>query len=150
WTEEALDGIPGGYQLVGTGRLEFSPAGPKASDALKLEEVPALFVSEAMRDIDLFVSVCSVALDPAWRDVPDEQLHRQWRMLAFGELVESARIRRDLLAHALPELSIADRCTVYDRDLVVEGARATYRIHIGTSQVRADPHRSAMLALATT
>ena len=145
WTKEALDGIPGGYQLVGTGRLQFSPEGSKSADALELEEVPALVVSEAMRDLDLFVSVCSVALDTAWRDVTDEQLHRQWRELAFGELVESARIRRDLLERALPALSIADRCTVYDRDLVVEGARATYRIHIGTAQVRADPHGSSIV-----
>lgn len=144
WTEEALDGIPGGYQLVGTGRLQFSATGPKQADPLALENVPALVVSEAMRDIDLFVSVCSVALDPAWRDVGDKQLHHQWHELAFGELVESARIRRDLLEHALPGLSIADRCAVYDRDLVVRGVRATYRIHLGTGQVRIDPHGSPL------
>ena len=69
----------------------------------------------------------------------------QWRELAFGELVESARIRRELLERALPELSIADRCAVYDRELVVEGRRATYRIHLGSAQVRVDPHGSLLV-----
>jgi hypothetical protein len=145
WTEEALDGIPGAYQLVGTDQLRFYREGKKEADALALEDVPALVVSEAMRDLDLFVSVCSVALDPAWRDVGDEQLRHRWREHAFGELVESARIRRDVLAYVLPELSIADRCKVYDRDLVVDGRRATYRIHIGTGQVRVDPHGSPLV-----
>jgi hypothetical protein len=145
WTEEALEGIPGGYQLVSTGRLRFTTAGPKQGDALPFEDVPALVLSEAMRDVDLFVSVCSVALDPAWRDAGDEEMQLQWRELAFGELVESARIRRQLLERALPELSIADRCAVYDRELVVEGRRATYRIHLGSSQVRVDPHGSLLV-----
>lgn len=149
WTEEALDGIPGGYELVGTGRLRFAPAGPKQAEALALEDVPALVLSEAMRDVDLFVSVSSVALDPAWRDVGDAQLHVQWSELAFGELVESAQIRRDLLARVLSGLSIADRCAIYDRDLIVEGRRATYRIHLGTAQVRVDPHGSLLVVPRT-
>ena len=139
WTEEALDGVPGSYDLVSTDQLRFHPEGKKGADALALEDVPALVVSEAMRDVDLFVSVCSIALDPAWRDVGDDELRQQWREHAFGELVESARIRRDLLERALPELSIADRCSVYERDLVVSGTRATYRIHLGSGQVRVDP-----------
>jgi hypothetical protein len=144
-TEEALEAIPGGYQVVSTGRLRFTTAGPKNGDVLPFEDVPALVLSEAMRDIDLFVSVCSVALDPAWRDAGNEEIQLQWRELAFGELVESARIRRELLERALPELSIADRCAVYDRELVVEGRRATYRIHLGSSQVRVDPHGSLLV-----
>lgn len=136
---------PAAAQLVTTDQLRFYRSGEKEADALALEDVPALVVSEAMRDLDLFVSVCTVALDPAWRDVGDEELRRQWRLLAFGELVESARIRRDVLERALPQLSIADRCTVYDRDLVVNGTRATYRIHVGTGQVRVDPHGSAVV-----
>jgi hypothetical protein len=149
WTKEALDGIPGGYQLVSTEGLQFSPAGAKQATPVVLKDVPALVVSEAMRDVDLFVSVCSVALDPAWQDMGDGEPNRQWRELAFGELVESARIRRDLLERAMPELSIADRATVYDRDLVVRGVRATYRIHIGTGQVRVDPHGSPLVVPRT-
>jgi hypothetical protein len=145
WTQEELDGIPGSFRVVSTDQLRFYPDGEKEADALALEDVPALVLSEAMRDVDLFVSVCSVALDPTWRDVGDEQLRAQWRELAFGELVESARIRRDVLAYVLPELSIADRCTVYGRDLVVNGKRATYRIHLGSGQVRVDPHGSPLV-----
>lgn len=148
-TDDALDDVLSGFQLVSTGRLRFTPAGLKQADALPLEDVPALALSEAMRDVDLFVSVCSVALDPEWRDVGDDQLHLQWRELAFGELVESARIRRELLERALPELSIADRCAVYDRELVVEGRRATYRIHLGSAQVRVDPHGSLLVVPRT-
>jgi Domain of unknown function (DUF4132) len=143
WTEEALHD-PGSYQIVSTDQLRFRPAG-KDADALALEDVPAIVLSETMRDLDLFVSTCGVALDPAWQDVGDEALRVQWRELAFGELLESARIRRDVLEHTLPELSIADRCAVYDRELVVTGTRATYRIHIGTGRVRLDPHGTPLV-----
>jgi hypothetical protein len=91
------------------------------------------------------VSVYSVGIDPEWRDVPRAELRSRWRELAFGELIESARVRRDLLERVLPTLSIADRCAVYERDLVVEGTRATYRVRIGTGQVRVDPHGSMVV-----
>lgn len=144
WTEEVLHN-PGSYQVVSTDRLRFRPAGKKKADALPLEDVPAIVLSETMRDLDLFVSTCGVALDPAWQDVGDEALRLQWRELAFGALLESARIRRDVLEHTLPQLSIADRCAVYDRELVVTGTRATYRIHIGTGRVRLDPHGAPLV-----
>ena len=146
WTKEMVDGIPGDYQVVVSGRLQFSRAGgKKAADALALGDVPALVVSEAMRDVDLFVSTSSVALDSDWRDIGDDELRLRWHELAFAELVESARVRRDVLERALPELSIADRCTVYERDLVVAGSLATYRVNIGTGQVRVDPQGSLLV-----
>ncbi|MGI5287811.1 DUF4132 domain-containing protein [Nonomuraea polychroma] len=104
-----------------------------------LAEVPALVFSEAMRDVDLFVAVTSIAADPEWADRGYDRHLDYWRAASFGELPPSAEVRRDALARLLPRLSIADRCTLTDRYLVVRGDLRTYKIHLGSANILMEP-----------
>lgn len=108
--------------------------------AIPLSDVPPLVFSEAMRDVDLFVSVTSVASDPDWTDGgPDGDYGDYWRDTAFGELGETAKTRRELIAEIAPKLAIADRLAVTDRFLDVQGNLHCYRIHLGSGNVRVLP-----------
>src|SRR5690606_8563109 len=96
--------------------------------------------SEAMRDVDLFVSVTSVANDPDWIDGGPGGRHGDyWRANAFGELGETARTRRAMMAAIAPSLAIADRLQVTDRYLGVRGNRNSYRIHLGSGNIQVLP-----------
>jgi hypothetical protein len=104
-----------------------------------LEDVPDLVFSETMRDVDLFVSVASIGLDQDWADRGDDRYAGYWRAYSFGELSETARIRRDALAWIVPRLKIASRLGIDDRFLRVRGNLNTYKIHIGSGNVLAGP-----------
>ncbi|MEU7862972.1 hypothetical protein [Nonomuraea sp. NPDC049141] len=58
----------------------------------------------------------------------------------FGELPETARVRRDALARLLPRLTIADRCTLEERFLRVRGDLRTYKIRLGSGNILMDPN----------
>ncbi|MET9243903.1 DUF4132 domain-containing protein [Nonomuraea sp. NPDC003709] len=105
-----------------TGRWPVPPA-----------EVPALTLSEALRDADLAVGVTSTGLDP-------EGHGDYWQSYSFGDLTESAQVRRDALAGLLPRLAIADRCTLADRFLRVRGNLRTYKIHLGSGNILMEPN----------
>ncbi|MGI8596628.1 MAG: hypothetical protein ACR2LY_05010 [Thermoleophilaceae bacterium] len=99
-------------------------------------DVPRLAFTEAMRDIDLFVGVCSVGNDPAWRDRGEApQFDEYWVDYSFGGLGEQARTRGEVLERLLPKLRIADRCRIDGRFLRFEGKLRTYRIHLGSSNI---------------
>ncbi|MBE1587872.1 DUF4132 domain-containing protein [Nonomuraea angiospora] len=98
-----------------------------------LVEVPALTLSEALRDADLAVGVTSTGLDP-------EGHGDYWQSYSFGDLTESAQVRRDALAGLLPRLAIADRCTLADRFLRVRGDLRTYKIHLGSGNILMEPN----------
>ncbi|MEV5829541.1 DUF4132 domain-containing protein [Spirillospora sp. NPDC052242] len=104
-----------------------------------LAEVPPAVFSEAMRDVDLFVAVASIAADPEWADRGDDRYRSYWREHAFGDLTASAEVRRDALARILPRTKIADRCTLDGRFLVVRGGLRTYNIHLGSANVLMEP-----------
>ncbi|WP_176611302.1 DUF4132 domain-containing protein [Actinomadura sp. WMMB 499] len=104
-----------------------------------LAEVPPAVFSEAMRDVDLFVSVTSIAADPEWADRGDERHRGYWHEHAFGELTATAEVRRAALERVLPRTKIADRCTLDGRFLVVRGGLRTYRIHLGSANVLMEP-----------
>jgi len=56
-------------------------------DRFPLSEIPAILFSEIMRDIDLFVGVCSVGNDPSWADRGENVIGRDyWQHYAFGNL----------------------------------------------------------------
>ncbi|MFI9155249.1 DUF4132 domain-containing protein [Streptomyces sp. NPDC053367] len=103
-------------------------------------EVPALVFSEAMRDVDLFVGVTSIAADPDWTDGGPG--HAYWRRAGFAELPGTGEVRREALARILPRLKIADRCTLDGRFLVVRGELRTYKIHIWSANVLMEPDDS--------
>ncbi|MEW6302738.1 MAG: DUF4132 domain-containing protein [Verrucomicrobiota bacterium] len=109
-------------------------------EPVELTDVPALAFSEVMRDVDLFVSVSSIAADPNWRDQGHAQYEAYWRTHTFGELSVPAEVRRDVLARLLPKLKIAGRCELKDRYLVVRGQLRTYKIHLGSGNIQMEPN----------
>ena len=115
-------------------------AARSAGEPLPLLDVPARVFSEVMRDVDLFVGVCSVGNDPEWQDRGDELGYRDyWRDFSFGDLGASALTRREVLERLVPRLKIADRCSLTDKYLVVRGDLRTYRIHLGSSNILMEP-----------
>jgi hypothetical protein len=133
--EEAPDTASGISAHVATDQVRFLRAGAP----VPLRDVPALVFSEVMRDVDLFVGVCSVGNDPAWQD---RGLGHQeyWHSYAFGDLAQSAITRRIVLERLVPKLKIADRCELTERFLVVRGDLRTYKIHLGSANILMEPN----------
>ena len=124
----------GGYSL-GWG------ANRQPGAALPLTEVPALAFSEIMRDVDLFVGVCSVGNDPTWQDGgPRGQYQDYWTDYSFGDLSATAKTRSDVLRRLLPRLKIADRCSLTEKFLMVRGDIRTYKIHLGSGNILMEPN----------
>ncbi|MEU6255500.1 DUF4132 domain-containing protein [Streptomyces sp. NPDC047043] len=126
--------------LASTDRVCFARREDGVWRNAPLADVPPLVFSEAMRDVDLFVGVTSVAADPDWTD--GGPVRAYWERAGFAELTESAVARRDVLERILPRLKIADRCALDGRFLVVRGALRTYRIHLGSANILMEPDDS--------
>ncbi len=137
WVEQADDT---GYAATDQVRFERKLDG--AWRLAPLEEVPAVVFSEAMRDVDLFVGVTSIAADPDWADRGEHRFRQYWRTASFGELSPMARVRRDAIQRIIPKTRIADRCTVGERYLVVRGGLRTYKIHLGSANILMEPDDS--------
>ncbi len=111
-----------------------------AHGVMRLEEVPPLLFSEAMRDVDLLVGVASVGADPDWRDGgPAGLFGAYWLDYARAELSASGESRREVIAALLPRLALAKVAAIDGRHLVVRGSRGTYRIHLGSGSVFMEP-----------
>ncbi|WP_432923147.1 DUF4132 domain-containing protein [Microbispora sp. CA-135349] len=123
-----------------TGQVRFERAADDGWREAPLTEVPPLVFSEAMRDVDLFVAVASIGAEPEWFDRGADRLRDYWRSYGFGDLSETAEVRRDALARLLPRLAIADRCALTDRFLVVRGDLRTYKIHLGSGNILMEPN----------
>ncbi|MEY9210617.1 DUF4132 domain-containing protein [Thermobifida halotolerans] len=121
-------------------QVRFTRVGEDAPAPLK--QVPPLVFSEAMRDVDLAVGVASVAADPEWGNRGRRRHNAYWRRTAFGDLTESAEMRRAALRRLVPRLRIADRLEVTDRFLRVRGDLRTYRIHLGSANILMEPDDS--------
>ncbi|MFT4929250.1 MAG: ankyrin repeat protein, partial [Phenylobacterium sp.] len=119
------------YQYVGTGKVYFH-----SDKAIKLSKLPPLLFSELMRDIDLFVGVCSVANDPQWQ----YQERDYWQNQSFGKLSNMAQTRKEVLTALLPKLKIAAQLSIEDRFLVVKGTKTHYKIHLGSSNILMAPN----------
>jgi hypothetical protein len=130
----------GDHGLASTDQVRFARRLDGAWRVAPLADVPPLVFSEAMRDVDLFVGVTSIAADPDWTDGGPERAY--WERAGFGELTESAAARRDALERILPRLKIADRCALDGRFLVVRGGRRTYKIHLGSANILMEPDDS--------
>jgi len=91
--------------------------------------------SEVMRDVDLFVGVCSIGNDPTWLDRGTGTYQDYWQHFSFGELSQAAQVRRTVLERVIPRLKIASRCSLDERFLVVRGDLGTYRIHLGSGNI---------------
>ncbi|MFF0793303.1 DUF4132 domain-containing protein [Streptomyces spiralis] len=131
----------GGYapEHAATDQVRFERRDGRRWREVPLAEVPPLVFSEAMRDVDLFVGVTSIAADPDWTDRGEDRYTAYWRTATFGALTASAEARRDALERILPRLKIADRCSLDGRFLVVAGDLRTYRIHLGSANILMEP-----------
>jgi hypothetical protein len=127
---------------AGSSRFEMNAARAEINEPVPIEQVPALALSEVLRDVDLFVGVCSVGNNPQWQDGGPEGRHRDyWWNFSFAEnLTESGSQRRDLLQRLIPRLAIRDLCTFTDRFLVVKGKLRTYKIHLGSGNILMEPN----------
>lgn len=138
--EQQSDG--GLASLCSTDGLRFERRGGARGpwELAELAAVPRLVLTEAMRDADLFVTVASIGADPGWRDGGEDRAHDgYWERWAFGELTESARIRRQSLVRLLPRTRIAERVELTDRFLRVRGELHTYKIHLGSGNILREP-----------
>lgn len=156
--ECAREGASAAYAFVRTDQLRFRELRDggdwrrdggrrlEAGEFVPLGQVPALVLSEVLRDIDLMVGVASIGNDPLWLDGGAKAEHpSQWRRdpavqdywmkYAFGPLGAMAEARREALAGILPGLAIATRCRIEGRFLHVAGQAGGYRIHLGSAAV---------------
>lgn len=129
---------PAGVALhVSTDQVRFSDPN---SSAKELFEIPAVAFSEVMRDVDLFVGVCSIGADPTWQDDGENRHREYWNAFSFGNLNATAATRRSVLAQLLPKLKIAKQCNLEDKFLVVRGSLRTYKIHLGSGNILMEPN----------
>jgi len=105
-----------------------------------MENIPPIIFSEAMRDVDLFVAVTSVASDPNWADGgPEGRFGNYWRARAFGDLGESAKTRKEIIAKLVPKLVFSDKLEIGEKVLKVKGTRHEYHIHFGSGNIMMMP-----------
>ena len=122
----------GMYAACGTGHVSFNKDGRR----IPLSDIKPIVFSECMRDVDLFVGVCSVALDDSWRETAGQY----WSGYGFGELNQSAKARYDVIKRILPMIKNGSKMELIDKFLVVHGIHRTYKIHLGSSNILMEPN----------
>ncbi|MGH3242558.1 MAG: DUF4132 domain-containing protein [Spirillospora sp.] len=135
----------GDEPIAGTDRVRFARRVDGAWRDAPLADVPPLVFSEAMRDVDLFVGVTSIATDEMWED---GAAHEYWLREWYSDLTESTQTRKDALERVLPRTKIADRCSIDGRYLIVRGRLRTYKIHLRSANVIMEPD-DAFLCIVT-
>ena len=141
WVSELMTGdhlsYSGMWSYITTDQVRFI----KENEVMNLADVPAVVFSEIMRDVDLFVGVCSVGNDPEWRDnggLP--QYRNYWESYSFGDLTEVAKTRKELLEKLVPRLKIKNVASIEGKFLKVKGTKRTYKIHIGSTNILMEPN----------
>jgi Domain of unknown function (DUF4132) len=109
-------------------------------EPIPLENIPAVVLSEVLRDVDLFVGVASVGNDPTWVNGGPEGHREYWQSYSFGDLSATAESRRATLEMLVPRLKIKDRASVDGRFLKVRGDIRTYKIHLGSGNILMEPN----------
>jgi hypothetical protein len=124
---------------LSTDQVRFCQLDP--GEPLRVEQIHPQVFSEVMRDVDLFIGVCSIGNDPTWSEGgPDNRYGGYWQSFSFGDLSASAQTRRDILSALLPRLAIASQCSLTDKFLRVQGAIRAYKIHLGSSNILMEPN----------
>jgi hypothetical protein len=120
-----------------TGAVHFDRLLGKSWRSVDLADIPPLVFSEAMRDVDLFVSVATVANDPTWRErrIRAQTDRDVFDTRANAELTSAGEIRRAAIERILPHLKISEHCALDERSLRVRGSHSEYAIHLGTANV---------------
>ena len=124
-----------------TDQVRFIRLDP-VEEPVPLRDVPPIVFSEAMRDVDLFVSVTSIGADRNWQDGGQNRNARfdlYWNNAWDAELTPTAKVRRDVIDRMLPGLAIADRLTLEERWLNVRGDLRTYRINLISGNIMMSP-----------
>ena len=94
-----------------------------------------------MRDVDLFVGVCSVGNDPQWLDrgvIPEYREY--WMDYSFGDLTEIANTRKLILEKLIPGLKIREQAGIDGKYLRITGRIREYKIHIGSTNILMEPN----------
>ena len=138
--ETASTGPAGVAELCATDQVRFERREGRRWQAAVLVDVPPAVLTEAFRDVDLFVGVASIGADPQWADRGETRHTGYWHEFSFGAVPESARARRSTLARLLPRTRIADRVEIGERFLRVRGDLRTYKIHLGSGNVLMEPN----------
>ena len=136
------DQQPDGVECASTDRVWFDHRVGGRWQTAQLAAVPAIVRSEAMRDVDLFISVTSIAADPHWIDRGDDHYVDYWREASRAELTATAQVRRSALERIIPRTKINDRCELTERHLVVRGDLYTYKIHLGSAHIMMEPRNT--------
>ncbi|MEN7546337.1 DUF4132 domain-containing protein [Rapidithrix thailandica] len=127
------------WLYVATDQVRF--INRESGEVLQMVDIPKIVLSEVMRDVDLFVGVCSVGNDPEWRDnggIP--QYRDYWTSYSFGDLTEVAQTRKKVLETLIPRLKIKKVAEVDGRFLKVKGKVRDYKIHIGSTNILMEPN----------
>lgn len=109
-------------------------------EPIPLAQIPPLVFSEIMRDVDMFVGVCSIGNDPNWADNGRERHNDYWQSYSFGDLSATAKTRKEILERLIPRLKIAKQCSFEDKFLIVKGEFRTYKIHLGSGNILMSPN----------
>jgi len=106
-----------------TERVTFSPLEDTIRAPILLAEIPAEVFSEAMRDLDLVVSVSTVANDPVWLENYSGQpvLDQYWERVAVGGLDQLLARRCEILGPFCTPEAAGDRYQLTDRHLLLPG-----------------------------
>jgi hypothetical protein len=127
-------------EYCSTDQVRFTHIGDRSREPISLVDVPPVVFSEAMRDVDLFVGVASIAADPTWANRGEDRHFEYWERAAFADLTPNGETRKDVLEALLPKLKIRDRARVEGRYLVVDGTKHTYKIHLGSGNILMSPN----------
>jgi hypothetical protein len=111
----------------------------RRTEPLSLAQIPPLVFSEIMRDVDMFVGVCSIGNDPNWADHGRARHNDYWYNYSFGDLSATAKTRKEILERMIPRLKIAAKCAFEDKFLLVKGDLRTYKIHLGSGNILMKP-----------
>ncbi len=134
WNETGI------WLYIATDQVKFKD---EQGQPVELVNVPKIVFTEIMRDVDMFVGVCSVGNDPQWMDNNGERRSNRdyWTSFSFGDLTEIAKTRKSILERLLPRLKkIRNKASIEGRFLVVKGQLRTYKIHIGSGNILMEPN----------
>lgn len=127
------------WNYIATDQIRF--VSTITNQVIDLIDVPALPLSEVLRDVDLFVGVASVGNDPTWRDSGGIPAYRDyWTTYSFGDLSEVAKNRKEILTGLVPRLKIGKVAEIKDKFLLVKGKLRTYKIHLGSTNILMEPN----------
>lgn len=127
------------WNYIATDQIRF--VSTATNQVIDLIDVPALPLSEVLRDVDLFVGVASVGNDPAWRDSGGIPAYRDyWTSYSFGDLSEVTKNRKEILNGLVPRLKIGKVAELKDKFLLVKGKLRTYKIHLGSTNILMEPN----------